>query len=118
MPPMGRMGFGPHSGRQPLTEEEKDTLKDYNGKELTLGVRPEDIIADGDLPVKVFSNENLGMNTLVHGHVAGIGAPGNKISAKLRGWTDYKDGDTVNMHFTRKHFFDKETTNAIRKGEK
>ena len=23
MPPMGGMGFGPHSGRQPLTAEEK-----------------------------------------------------------------------------------------------
>ena len=94
-----------------LTDEEKDTLSGYNGKEITLGVRPEDIAEGGSLPVKVFSNENLGMNTLVHGHMG----DNNRISAKLRGWTNYKNGDIVNVTFKRKHFFNKETTNAIRK---
>ena len=94
-----------------LTEEEKNTLSGYNGKEITLGVRPEDIAEGGSLPVKVFSNENLGMNTLVHGHMG----DNNRISAKLRGWTNYKNGDIVNVTFKRKHFFNKETTNAIRK---
>ena len=94
-----------------LTDAEKDTLSAYNGKEITLGVRPEDIAEGGSLPVKVFSNENLGMNTLVHGHMG----DNNRISAKLRGWTNYKNGDIVNVTFKRKHFFDKETTNAIRK---
>ena len=73
--------------------------------------RPEDIAEGGSLPVKVFSNENLGMNTLVHGHMG----DNNRISAKLRGWTNYKNGDIVNVTFKRKHFFNKETTNAIRK---
>ena len=94
-----------------LTDEEKDTLSGYNGKTITLGVRPEDIAEGGSLPVKVFSNENLGMNTLVHGHMG----EGNRISAKLRGWTNYKNGDTVKVAFKKKHFFDKETTKAIRK---
>ena len=94
-----------------LTDAEKDTLSAYNGKEITLGVRPEDIVEGGSLPVKVFSNENLGMNTLVHGHMG----DNNRISAKLRGWTNYKNGDIVNVTFKRKHFFDKDTTNAIRK---
>ena len=94
-----------------LTDAEKDTLSAYNGKEITLGVRPEDIAEGGSLPVKVFSNENLGMNTLVHGHMG----DNNRISAKLRGWTNYKNGDIVNVTFKRKHFFNKETTNAIRK---
>ena len=94
-----------------LSDEEKDTLSGYNGKEITLGVRPEDIAEGGSLPVKVFSNENLGMNTLVHGHMG----DNNRISAKLRGWTNYKNGDIVNVTFKRKHFFNKETTNAIRK---
>ena len=94
-----------------LTDEEKDILSGYNGKEITLGVRPEDIAEGGSLPVKVFSNENLGMNTLVHGHMG----DNNRISAKLRGWTNYKNGDIVNVTFKRKHFFNKETTNAIRK---
>ncbi|MBQ9197443.1 MAG: sn-glycerol-3-phosphate ABC transporter ATP-binding protein UgpC [Clostridia bacterium] len=96
-----------------LTPADQDTLSAYNGKEIKLGVRPEDIAEGGTLPVKVFSNENLGMNTLVHGHMGG----GNRISAKLRGWTNYKNGDTVMVSFNRMHFFDKDTTNAIRKGD-
>ncbi|MBQ6398684.1 MAG: ATP-binding cassette domain-containing protein [Clostridia bacterium] len=94
-----------------LTPEEKATLSGYNGKEITLGVRPEDVSAGGGISTKVFSNENLGMNTLVHGYMG----DNLRITAKLRGWTDYRNGDVVSLLFGRKHFFDKETTNAIRK---
>ena len=94
-----------------LTDEEKETLKGYYGKEIVLGVRPEDVRADGSMPMKVISNENLGMNTLVHGTVGDT----QHLTAKLKGWTDYRNGDTVPVSFGRKHFFDKETTNAIRK---
>ncbi len=99
---------------QPLTADEQELLKDYEGKEIVLGVRPENIEAGGEVAVKVFSNENLGMNTLVHGHLQTGAANGQTITCKLRGWCDYKRGDTVNVQFVRKHFFDKETTNAIR----
>ena len=92
----------------PLTAEERERLAGYQGKEIILGVRPENISEGGSLPVQVFSNENLGMNTLVHGHLGTA-----RITAKLRGWKDYKEGDTVPVRFDRKHFFDKETTNAI-----
>ena len=37
------------------------------------------------------------------------------LTAKLRGWKDYRTGDTAGMGFGRKHFFDKDTTEAIRK---
>ena len=103
--------------RVPLNDEERLQLAAYKGKEIVLGVRPEDIVADGEIPVKVFSNENLGMNTLVHGHLGDSNKPEDKITCKLRGWCDYKPNDTVKVAFVRKHFFDKETTNAIR-GEK
>ena len=63
------------------------------------------------LTIKVSNNENLGMNTLVHGSVG----EGVHITAKLRGWSDNKVGDLVPVHFNRMHFFDPETTNAIRK---
>ena len=96
-----------------LTEEEKGILRGYAGKEITLGVRPENVEEGGDIAMKVFSNENLGMNTLVHGHIGG----GEKISGKFRGWCNYKAGDDAMVSFGRKHFFDKETGNAIRKGE-
>ncbi len=94
-----------------LTAEEQDTLKDYYGKEIVLGVRPEHVHADGKMQVRVTNNENLGMNTLVHGQIG----DGHRLTAKLRGWKDYRTGDTAGMGFGRKHFFDKDTTEAIRK---
>ena len=100
--------------RAPLTEEDRVLLKPYAGREIVLGVRPEDIVEGGDIRVKVFSNENLGMNTLVHGHLLGNGKAEDRITCKLRGWCDYRDGDTVPVSFVRRHFFDKETTDAIR----
>ena len=100
----------------PLTDEEKTTLTGYQGKQIVLGVRPEEMAEGGDVIIRVNTNENLGMNTLVHGHIGAHDTPGNKITAKLKGWKDYHDGDKAAVHLTRKHFFDKETTNAIRKG--
>ena len=95
----------------PLTDEEKETLKDYYGKQIILGVRPEDISAEGTLQIHVTNNENLGMNTLVHGSVG----DNAHLVAKLRGWAEYRNGDTAGMKFGRKHFFDQETTQAIRR---
>ena len=97
-----------------LDAKEQKMLAPYQGKVITLGVRPENIILGNDVPVTVSSNENLGMNTLVHGHIGDSRTAGIKISAKLKGWSNYKFGDKVSFSFTRKHFFDKETTNAIR----
>ena len=94
-----------------LLPEEKNMLAAYNGKSVTLGVRPEDVRPGGHIRVKVASNVNLGMNTLVHGH---LGDSSVKITGKFKGWCEYKAGDLVDVGFTKCHFFDKETTNAIR----
>ena len=66
--------------------------------------------------VRQFPNENLGMNTLVHGHIGNSEAVSNKISAKLRGWCDYKAGDAITVSFARKRFFDVKTGEAIGRG--
>ena len=100
--------------RHPLTTEQQALLAAYRGKEIVLGVRPENIEAGGSIDVQVFSNENLGMNTLVHGRLRGENTQDAQITCKLRGWCDYKAGDRVQVRFTRCHFFDKDTTNAIR----
>ncbi|MBR1797975.1 MAG: ABC transporter ATP-binding protein [Clostridiales bacterium] len=100
-----------------LDAEDKARLKAYEGKEITLGVRPEDIGEGGQTKIKVMTNENLGLNTLVHGHL-GADGKGEQITCKFRGWCEYKDGDEVSIRFNRMHFFDKETTNAIVKEEK
>ncbi|MCR5154295.1 MAG: sn-glycerol-3-phosphate ABC transporter ATP-binding protein UgpC [Lachnospiraceae bacterium] len=92
-----------------LTKEQQDLLSSHEGKQITLGVRPEDICEGGNIDLKVFSNENLGQTTLVHGHIGKL-----RTTAKFRSWCNYKNGDNVKVSFTRMHFFDKETTNAIR----
>ncbi|MGM9607578.1 MAG: ABC transporter ATP-binding protein [Oscillospiraceae bacterium] len=96
-----------------LTPAEKKTLAPYTGKEIVLGFRPEDTAVGTDFAMKVQTNENLGMNTLVHGHIGQAGQ-GERITCKLNGWCDYKADDVVSISITKKHFFDKETTNAIR----
>ncbi len=92
-----------------LDEEDKELLAGYEGKTVTMGVRPENVAEGGDIGVDVFSNENLGYNTLVNGTVGK-----HKITCKFRDWCTYKAGYTVKVSFRKKHFFDKETTNAIR----
>ena len=101
-----------------LTPEEQEILKPYAGKEIEMGIRPENVKAGGDIPVSVFSNENLGMNTLIHGRIGAKENEGDHITAKLRGWCDYKEGDRAGVSFGRRHFFDKETGDAIRKETK
>ena len=96
-----------------LTDAEQKMLSAYQGKTVVLGVRPENIATGGDVDVTVFSNENLGMNTLVHGRMVD-GKNQLPITCKLRGWCDYKAGDHIQVQFEKRHFFDKETTNAIR----
>ena len=96
-----------------LTDGERKLLAGYKGKEIVLGIRPENMTEGRDFPVKVQNNENLGMNTLVHGHI-GEDGKGERITCKLHGWCNYKNGDVAWISCTKKHFFDKETTNAIR----
>ena len=96
----------------PLSEKEKYEIAGYEGREIILGVRPEDISVGTDIAAKVSTNENLGMNTLVYAHTA---EDALKVTAKIKGWMNYASGDNVLFNFNRKHFFDKETTNAIRR---
>ena len=92
-----------------LTAEEQNTLRDYEGKVITLGIRPENVKEGGDIEMRVTTNENLGHNTLVHGYVGK-----HKITCKFRDWCEYKTGDSIKISFGKKHFFDKKTTAAIK----
>ncbi len=93
----------------PLTDEESTLLSSYSNKEITLGVRPENIVKGSDVTINVNNCENLGQTTLIHGHLNG-----HKVTAKFREWCNYGYGEDITVSFNRKHFFDKETTNAIR----
>ncbi len=92
-----------------LTREEQLSLRAYEGKVITLGIRPENARQGGNIVMTVSSNENLGHNTLVHGHIGK-----QRITCKFRDWCEYKEGDQIKISFGKKHFFDKQTTNAIK----
>ena len=92
-----------------LSEEERKTLAEYQGKQIILGIRPENIVLGNDAKMTVNNCENLGQSTLVHGTMSG-----HKVTAKLRQWCNYKHGEEIGISFKTKHFFDKTTTNAIR----
>ena len=101
----------------PMTDAEKHLVAPYNGKVIVLGIRPENTREGNEFNMVVTNNENLGMNTLVHGHIVRNGSKGPRITCKLRGWCDYQNGDVVGISCTRKHFFDKETTKAIKEAK-
>lgn len=97
-----------------LTEEQKARLADYEGKEVVLGVRPENMTEDGDIKFVVTNNENLGMNTLVHGKI------GDKVVVcKFAKWCNYKYGDEilVGAQQDKIHFFEKPVMGLNDKGE-
>ena len=94
----------------PLTAEDCWKLMQYEGKVVTMGVRPENVVPGGTITVNVTDNENLGQNTLVSGTVGR-----QKITCKFRDWCTYQSGDQVRVSFRKKHFFDKQTTKAIRR---
>jgi ABC-type sugar transport system ATPase subunit len=94
----------------PLTAEDCWQLMQYEGKVVTMGVRPENVVPGGTITVNVMQNENLGQNTLVSGTVGR-----QKITCKFRDWCTYQTGDQVRVSFQKKHFFDKQTTKAIRR---
>lgn len=95
-----------------MSPEQKQLLAEYQGKHVTMGVRPENIQEGGDIPVNVSDNENLGMNTLVHGHFK-TGEAESRVTCKFKGWCDYKKGDVVQVSFQKMHFFDQATGNRI-----
>lgn len=96
--------------RTTLTEAERAALLPYAGREIELGVRPEDVRPGEEATLSVLFNENIGLHTLVHGHIGGH----NRICTKLKGWHDYRSGDSIEVAFTCKHFFDKRSGIAIR----
>ncbi|MHC1735183.1 MAG: ABC transporter ATP-binding protein [Erysipelotrichaceae bacterium] len=96
-----------------------DRLKNYNGKDLVLGIRPEDIHYEGivaeafpetpfDFNVDVC--ELLGHEFILHGEFGG-----QKILAKVSSRVDVHAHDTIqlSMDVAKLHFFDKETTQSI-----
>ena len=97
-----------------------DLLKNYIGKELILGVRPENILFEGDktrtnlsnaFPLTCDISELLGQELIIYNYVGD-----NKITVKTSVVDDIFNGDVKQyvIDLDRIHFFDKETTERIK----
>lgn len=96
-----------------------DALKAYDGKELVLGIRPEDIHYEGivaetfpDTPFdfNIEVSELLGHEFILHGQFGG-----QPILAKVASRVDVHSHQTIKlaMDVSKLHFFDKDSTKAI-----
>lgn len=88
----------------PLNEKQTGLLKDYDGKKIILGVRPENITRAGHVKLHITNNENLGMNTLVHGKIGSV----KNVVCKFAEWCNYRAGDEIEIGFDPEmtHFFE------------
>ncbi len=94
-------------------------MKDYIGKEIVMGVRPEaisaeteDVAASPDTTFEALLEvvEMLGSETLLYLNIKGLSA-----TARVNPLTQVKAGDTMKLAIdsNRIHLFDKETENII-----
>lgn len=102
-----------------LPEMFHDVLKDYEGKELYLGIRPEDLYEEGivaetypsaKLDYDIEVHELLGHEIILHGK-----AEGQKLQAKISARQNVESHTTIalTMDMSKVHFFDPETENRI-----
>ena len=81
------------------TDEQAKTLKEYVGKEVTFGIRPEDLtytekpVAKDDMQMKITNKEPLGAET----HLYLISNKGQSIIAKTTANAEFRLGDSVNV---------------------
>lgn len=103
-----------------LPEDISKSLKDYEGKKVVFGIRPEDIheqvVAPGAAPseaaitVEVKVAELLGNEYIIHSDIAGT-----TVVSKVPAVKNIFIGDKISILFNMKkcHVFDKETTKCI-----
>ena len=104
-----------------LSTESEDIIKGmgYVGKEVIVGIRPEDIGNDSDfieknkgciINVKVEITELLGAESFIHLIIGN-----NKITARVNGTSDVKAGDVIKVaiNISKVHIFNKDTKEAI-----
>ncbi len=102
-----------------LPERYKEALKAYDGKEVVMGVRPEEIKLAGDVnletPSDVFEltcdvSELLGYELIIYSQVNG-----QKVLMKVSASNEVNEGDVVKaqLDLAKIHFFDKVTTARI-----
>ncbi|MGL1894288.1 MAG: ABC transporter ATP-binding protein [Spirochaetaceae bacterium] len=97
-----------------LNSENFTELKVYNGKEIVLGVRPEDLLIAQDNKA-VFSEQVLVVEPQGSHQVVALNLSETIVKMIVSAETKVKPGDKIGLGFNIKriHFFDSETENRI-----
>jgi multiple sugar transport system ATP-binding protein len=102
-----------------LSKEHSEKLKNYNGKKITLGIRPEDISMQDpegnnshSIKVKLEVVEPMGNEIFIYFIVSG-----EQLIARLPSTADIKKNEELDiyMNINRIHFFDDETEESLLK---
>ncbi len=95
-----------------LDEKQKSVLKDYVGKEITLGIRPDDIIfnENGQFEAKVQMIELVGCDKIVY-----LDMDGTKLVLKVKNYVEVEKDNTIHFDFNKDkmYFFDKDSQLAL-----
>ncbi|NLJ31653.1 MAG: sn-glycerol-3-phosphate ABC transporter ATP-binding protein UgpC [Clostridiales bacterium] len=111
--------FGKYSIDVPAEKNKNDVLKDYAGKEVVFGIRPEHVHDEADFLAKANGNvidadvevtELMGAETYLY-----LNCEGNSITARVEPTSTAKSGDKIKIAFelNKLHMFDKQTEKTI-----
>jgi multiple sugar transport system ATP-binding protein len=111
--------FGEYHIPVPSGKDKDDVLKDYVGKSVTLGIRPENVhdepeflekATDGIVGADVDVTELMGAETYLYLNCEGV-----NITARVDPTSTAKSGDRIKVAFelNKIHLFDKETEKTI-----
>ena len=96
----------------PIPEEQKKKMKGYTGKEVIMGIRPENLYLkkDGDIKAFIEVIEPMGNEIILYGAIDEI-----KFIIRTEVREDYKPGDKISLAIKEDfiHFFDVETELSI-----
>ncbi|MCF7913363.1 MAG: sn-glycerol-3-phosphate ABC transporter ATP-binding protein UgpC [Candidatus Cloacimonetes bacterium] len=96
----------------PITEEYGQQLLPYVGKDVIMGVRPENILIDSDSPIEARAEviEPMGNEIIIY-----LDVSGNHFLMRMEERLPLKPDDTVNIRLkdTHLHFFDTKTEECI-----
>lgn len=113
------LNFGKYSLAIPQEKDKDGVLKNYAGKPVVFGIRPEDVhdepaflakSADGIVNADVEVTELMGAETYLY-----LTCEGNNITARVDPTSTAKTGDNIKIAFNlqKLHLFDKDTEQTI-----
>lgn len=116
--------FGDNSLKLPEEKAQSEAIKDYIGKEVILGIRPEclhdekrylDALPDSQLSADVEVTELMGSEILMYISTSGYDNETQNLVARVSPRSEARAGDKVRIavELERCHVFDKDTERCI-----